>query len=156
MTPAVDQLRGAGVEFEVVHYDHDPAAESYGDEAAEKLGLDPDEVFKTLIAEVDESVLVAAIVPTSARLDLKLLARAAGAKRARMADPQAAQRSSGYVLGGISPFGQRQPLTTYVDETADAFTSINVSGGRRGLEIRISPADLQTVLNAVIAPIASF
>ncbi len=156
MTPAVDQLRAAGVAFETLQYDHDPDVESYGDEAAVQLGLDPDEVFKTLIAEVDESVLVAAIVPTSTRLDLKRLARAAGGKRARMADPQVAQRSSGYVLGGISPFGQRKHLPTYLDETAEAFAVINVSGGRRGLEVRLAPADLRAVLHAVVAPIASF
>ncbi|NNE74872.1 MAG: Cys-tRNA(Pro) deacylase [Acidimicrobiales bacterium] len=155
MTPAVDQLTSAGVAFETVAYDHDPDADSYGDEAAAKLGLDPDEVFKTLMAEVGNE-LVVAIVPTSARLDLKALARAAGTKKATMADPGDAERSTGYVVGGMSPFGQHQSRATYLDETALAFDEINVSGGRRGLELRLAPDDLVAVLDAVVAPIAAF
>ncbi len=155
MTPAVDQLAAAGVEHEVVSYDHDPDAESYGEDAVAALGLAPDEVFKTLLATLDDGSLVVAIVPVAGRLDLKALARVAGAKRATMADPATAERSTGYVVGGISPFGQRKPLRTFIDETAELFDLINVSGGRRGVEIRLAPTDLVAVLDAVVAEIAA-
>ena len=156
MTPAVDELAGAGIEFEVMQYEHDASAESFGTEAAEKLALDPDEVFKTLLAELDSGELIVAIVPVEGRLDLKALARAAGAKRAAMADPAAAERSTGYVVGGISPLGQRKRLRTILDETALALDHLNVSGGRRGLELRLAPTDLANLLDATIAPITTW
>ncbi len=153
MTPATKQLDAAKVPYEVITYDHDPAAESYGTEAAETLNLDPASVFKTLLAKLDSGDLVVAIVPVDNMLSLKALARAAGAKKATMADPADAERSTGYVVGGISPLGQRKPLATFVDDTCELFDQIHVSGGKRGMEIRLAPADLLKVLNATSAEI---
>ncbi|GAA4667806.1 Cys-tRNA(Pro) deacylase [Streptomyces chumphonensis] len=140
-TPATVALTAAGVAFTVHAYPHDPAAGSYGEEAARALGMDPARVFKTLVAEVDGALTVA-VVPVTGPLDLKALAAAVGGKRAVMADPAAAERSSGYVRGGISPLGQRRPLPTVVDVSARAHTTVCVSAGRRGLEIELAPADL--------------
>lgn len=134
-------------------YVHDPRAESFGLEAAEALGLEPDLVFKTLLADVDGE-LVAAIVPVTTTLDLKALAAAIGAKRSHMADPVMAQRATGYVLGGISPFGQKKPHRTVVDETAELWPAIYVSGGRRGLDVGLAPDDLIAVTSALVAAIA--
>lgn len=117
--------------------------------------MDPLSVFKTLVAALDSGELVVAIVSVAGTLDLKALARAAGAKRASMADPQAAQRSSGYVLGGISPFGHRKPLATYLDELAFLSDEIVVSGGRRGLDLGVAPGDLVELLDATVAPIGA-
>ncbi|MGI9601708.1 MAG: Cys-tRNA(Pro) deacylase [Acidimicrobiales bacterium] len=153
MTPAVDALGDAGVTFELLTYDTD-GSEAYGAEAAAALGLDPHQVFKTLIAE-GASGLVVAIVPVSGRLDLKALARTLGTKRLALADVTRAERSTGYVLGGISPFGQRRPLPTVLDESALGFGRIHVSGGRRGLEISLDPRDLVALLDAETAPITS-
>lgn len=153
MTPGVVQLQKAGVNHRVVEYDHDPSAAPFGQEAAEALALDPAMVFKTLLAELDGGRLVVAIVPVAGKLDLKALARAAGAKRAEMADPKLAERTTGYVVGGISPFGQRKRLATHLDASALDHEEIYVSGGRRGLEIAVAPSDLVTVLEAVVAPI---
>lgn len=147
-------LDGANIRYRVHPYDHDPAAESFGLEAAEVLGLDPDCVFKTLVAATETDELLVAIVPVSCRLDLKALARAAGAKRTAMADPTIAERTTGYVVGGISPIGQRKSLRTFIDETAEIIDEIYVSGGRRGLDIGIDSADLITHLAASVAPIA--
>lgn len=151
-TPATVALAKAGVEFTLHPYDHDPSAASYGTEAAEALGLDPAHVFKTLLASVDGS-LVVAVVPVTGQLDLKALAAAAGGKKAVMADPADAERATGYVVGGISPLGQRRRLSTYVDDSASTFATVYVSGGRRGLDIGLSPADLLRVTNASYAPI---
>ena len=153
MTPATRQLDALGISHRTVSYDHDEKASGYGLEAALVLGLDPDAVFKTLLAAVDGE-LVVACVPVSGQLDLKALASAAGGKRAAMADPAAAQRSTGYVLGGISPLGQRKRLPTFVDETCVLLDEIYVSGGRRGLEIALAPDDLVAALDATIAAIA--
>lgn len=159
MTPAIDQLTALGVAHRVLSYDHDPSAESYGGEAAELLGLDPDTVFKTLLAQLDGGLtaasLVVGLVPVTGKLDLKALARAAGAKKAAMADPALAERTTGYVVGGISPFGQKRPLPTFVDETVEILDVIRVSAGRRGVEIELDPADLITVLNATVTPLAA-
>ena len=130
-TPATVALERAGVAFTVHAYDHDPRSASYGLEAADALGLDPGAVFKTLLAEVDGE-LVVAVVPVSGQLDLKALAAALGGKRAAMADPAVAERTTGYVVGGISPIGQRRRLRTVVDESASARPAVYVSGGRRG------------------------
>lgn len=154
MTPATKALDALGVEYRTVAYDHDPSATSYGTEAADALGLDPDSVFKTLLAEVDGS-LVVACVPVSMKLDLKALARAAGGKRAVMADSAVAERTTGYVVGGISPLGQRKRLPTFIDELCEALDEMHVSGGRRGLEIAIAPTALATMLDASVAPIAT-
>ena len=133
-------------------YDHDPASPSYGEEAALALGVCPDRVFKTLIADVDGELTVA-IVPVAGQLDLKALAAAVGAKRATMADPVAAERTTGYVRGGISPLGQRKRLRTVLDATASGHPTICVSAGRRGLEVELAPADLAALTGAVLAPI---
>ena len=134
-------------------YAHDPKHESYGLEAAETLGLDPASVFKTLVAEVDGKLTVA-IVPVAHQLDLKALAQAVKGKKAQLADVKQAERTTGYVAGGISPLGQRKPLPTVLDESALQHAAIYVSGGRRGLEIELAPADLVRLTNAVAAPIA--
>ncbi|WP_030485433.1 Cys-tRNA(Pro) deacylase [Nocardioides aequoreus] len=152
-TPATTALDRAGVAYSVHPYDHDPAAASYGGEAAALLGLEPGEVFKTLLADVDGR-LVVAVVPVSGQLDLKALAAALGAKRAAMADPARAERSTGYVVGGISPLGQRTALTTVVDASALELARVYVSGGRRGLDLGLDPRDLVRLLEAQVAPLA--
>ncbi|HAN70957.1 MAG TPA: Cys-tRNA(Pro) deacylase [Actinobacteria bacterium] len=151
-TPATLALTRAGVEFSRHTYDHDPRASSYGLEAAAALGLDPAQVFKTLIADIDGD-LVVAVVPVAGSLDLKALATAAGGRRAEMADPARAQRITGYVLGGISPLGQKRALPTYIDSTAAELTKVYVSGGRRGLDLGLDPTDLIEITKAVVAPI---
>lgn len=151
-TPAIDVLTADGAAFEVHAYDHDPRAESYGAEAAAALGIAVGQVFKTLLADVDGE-LVVAVVPVSGQLDLKALAKAVGGRRATMADPQAAERATGYVVGGISPLGQRRPHRTVVDDTALAWETVNVSAGRRGLEIELAPADLVRLTDAVTAQV---
>jgi Cys-tRNA(Pro)/Cys-tRNA(Cys) deacylase len=151
-TPATVALEKAGVTFTVHAYDHDPRSASYGLEAADALGLDPDAVFKTLLADVDGE-LVVAVVPVSGQLDLKALASAVGGKRAAMADPAVAERTTGYVVGGISPIGQRRRLRTVVDESASARPAVYVSGGRRGVDLGLDPTDLVRVLDAQVARI---
>ena len=153
MTPAVVALRTAGVAFTVHEYAHDPRSDSFGLEAANELGLDPDRVFKTLMASVD-GALVVAVVPVSGRLDLKALARAVGGSKAAMADVRQAERATGYVAGGISPFGQKRQHPTVVDETAELWETVYVSGGRRGLDVEVAPADLVEVTGATVADVA--
>jgi Cys-tRNA(Pro)/Cys-tRNA(Cys) deacylase len=152
-TPATVALTAAGIEFIPHAYEHDPAVTTFGLEAAGALGLDPDRVFKTLLAEVD-GALVVAVVPVAGKLDLKALASAIGGKRAEMADPKLAERRTGYVVGGISPIGQKTPHPTVLDETAELFDTIFVSGGRRGFDIELAPSDLITVTDGMIAAIA--
>jgi Cys-tRNA(Pro)/Cys-tRNA(Cys) deacylase len=149
----VTALEQAGVVHTVHPYDHDPRAASYGLEAAEVLGVDPARVLKTLMADVDGR-LVVAVVPVSGRLDLKALARASGARRAEMADPARAERATGYVVGGISPLGQRRPHDTVVDSSALDHDTVLVSAGRRGLDVELAPADLVVLTSATTAPIA--
>jgi Cys-tRNA(Pro)/Cys-tRNA(Cys) deacylase len=141
-TPATKAARTAGVAFEVHEYRHDPKAESYAGEAADALGLDPACVFKTLVVQVDEE-LVVCLVPARSRLDLKAVG-----KRAAMADPSRAQKVTGYVTGGISPLGQRRRLRTLVDASALEHETVYVSAGRRGLEIELAPADLVALTGA--------
>ena len=141
-TPATTDARRAGVEHTVHEYAHDPKASSYGMEAAEALGLDPERVFKTLVADLDGTLTVC-IVPVTGELDLRSLG-----KRARMADTARAERTTGYVAGGISPLGQRRALPTLVDESALAHDTVYVSAGRRGLEIELSPRDLVALTKA--------
>lgn len=138
MTPAIDLLKKAKAEHRVHSYQHDPKAPSYGLEAAEKLGLDPARVFKTLLAATEKGELLVAVVPVAGTLDLKALAHAAGVKKADMADPQLAQRSTGYLVGGISPLGQKKRLRTFIDESARQHPTIHVSAGRRGLEVELA------------------
>jgi len=152
-TPATVALTRAGVDFTARPYTHDPRAASYGREAAAALGVPPERVFKTLMATVDGDLAVA-VVPVAGQLDLKALARALGGSRAAMADPAAAERATGYVLGGISPIGQRRAHPTVVDVTAFDHGTVLVSGGRRGLDIELSPADLVRVTGALTAPVA--
>ncbi|GLX20123.1 MULTISPECIES: Cys-tRNA(Pro) deacylase [Streptomyces] len=152
-TPAITALTGAGVAFTTHAYEHDPAHPSYGEEAAEALGVSPEQVFKTLVADVDGALTVA-VVPVSGSLDLKALAGAVGGKRAAMADPALAERTTGYVRGGISPLGQRKRLRTVLDASASGHATICVSAGRRGLEVELAPADLAALTGAVIAPVA--
>ena len=152
-TPAIAAAHEAGVEYTTHAYEHDPAAPSYGLEAAEALGLAPEQVFKTLVAEVDGALTVA-VVPVSASLDLKALASALGGKRAAMADPASAERTTGYVRGGISPLGQRKKLPTVLDASAEGQPTVCVSAGRRGLEIELAPGDLAALTDAVVAPVA--
>ncbi|WP_121831503.1 Cys-tRNA(Pro) deacylase [Streptomyces sp. S1] len=151
-TPATVALTAAGTPFTVHTYEHDPASPSYGEEAAEALGVSPDRVFKTLVADVDGELTVA-VVPVAGQLDLKALASAVGGKRATMADPAAAERTTGYVRGGISPLGQRKRLRTVLDSSASEHATICVSAGRRGLEVELSPADLAALTSAVVAPV---
>lgn len=151
-TPATVALTAAGIEYTLHPYEHDPRAESYGLEAAEVLGLDPARVFKTLMASVDGRLAVA-VVPVSGQLDLKALAKALGASRAAMADKAAAERATGYVVGGISPVGQKRPHPTVVDATALGHPTIYVSAGRRGLDLEIAPADLVAVTGATTAEV---
>lgn len=153
-TPAVQALVTAGIEHTLHPYSHDPDSPlGFGIEAAQSIGVDPHQVFKTLCAYVDGELCVG-IVPVSGMLDLKSLAAAFGGKKAQMAPPADAERSSGYVVGGISPIGQRKKLPTAVDETVELFDVVFVSGGRRGLDIGLSPADLVKITDAVVAPIA--
>lgn len=152
-TPATVALTAAGTVFTVHAYDHDPASPSYGEEAAEALGVSPDRVFKTLVADVDGELTVA-VVPVAGSLDLKALASAVGGKRAAMADPASAERTTGYVRGGISPLGQRKRLRTVLDTSARSHPTICVSAGRRGLEVELSATDLATLTNATFANIA--
>jgi len=153
MTPALDLLKKVRAEHRIHIYEHDPKAASYGLEAAEKLGLDPAQVFKTLLASSEKGELLVAVVPVVGSLDLKALAHAAGVKKVEMADPAAAQRSTGYLLGGISPLGQKKRLRTFIDVTAEPFATIFVSAGRRGLEVELPAAVLAEHTQAKFAPI---
>jgi Cys-tRNA(Pro)/Cys-tRNA(Cys) deacylase len=155
MTPAVDQARKAGIEHRIHEYSHDPSSESYGTEAAEKLGIPQQQVFKTLVVSLDAKTLAVGIVPVCTTLNLKRIAKAAGAKKATMADPAEVERATGYVLGGVSPLGQKKRLKTFIDASAIGFSTINVSAGRRGLEIELSPQDLATLCGADFAEIAN-
>ncbi|MEI8241435.1 MAG: Cys-tRNA(Pro) deacylase [Actinomycetota bacterium] len=158
MTPATLALAAAGVEFRVHEFHHDPGERNYGQAAANALGVEPDRVFKTLLADVtvDGRVeQVVGIVPVSGQLSLRELAAAMGGKRAEMCAPELAERLTGYVVGGISPFGQKKRLRTAIDETCVLFDTIFVSGGKRGLDLEIAPDSLVRVLNAVVAPIAT-
>ena len=151
-TPATALLTQAGVEYTVHAYEHDPSAPSYGREAAEALGVEPERVFKTLVADVDGTLTVA-VVPVAGSLDLKALATAVGGKRATMADPAAVTRTTGYVLGGVSPLGQRKKLPTVIDETALLHDTMLCSAGKRGVEIELAPSDLITLTHAITAEI---
>lgn len=152
-TPATTLLSKQGVAHTVHSYEHDPAAESYGAEAAEALGVEPQRVFKTLVADIDGKLTVG-VVPVTGSLDLKALAAAAGGKRARMADTAEAERATGYVVGGIAPLGQRRRLPLVLDESAQQWPTIFCSAGRRGLEVELAGDDLVRLTDATVAPIA--
>lgn len=151
-TPAVAMLLGAGVAHRVHQYTHDPAVASFGQEAAEAMGVEPGRVFKTLVASAD-GALVVAVVPVTAELDTKALAAVLGAKKVALADPAVAERTTGYVVGGISPLGQKRRVRTVIDATASRWESVFVSGGRRGLELELAPADLVRLTGAQLAPL---
>jgi len=153
ITPATIALTAASISFTPHAYDHDASVTSFGLEAAEALGMGPERVFKTLMAEVDGR-LVVGIVPVSRMLDLKALASAVGGKKAAMADARLAERRTGYVVGGISPIGQKTPHPTVLDETAELYDTVFVSGGRRGFDIELAPVDLIAVTSALVAPVA--
>lgn len=153
-TTAIAAAEGAQVAFTLHEYAHDPRAASYGLEAAEALGVAPERVFKTLLASVDGARLVVAVVPVVAQLDLKALAAAAGGRKAELAKPADAERATGYVVGGISPLGQKKRLATFVDASAAAHPTIHVSAGRRGLEIELAPADLVALTGGSLAAVA--
>ena len=152
-TPATVALKAAGIAFTEHAYEHDPANRNFGEEAASVLGVDPAQVFKTLMVDVDGRLTVA-IVPVTGKLDLGALAAAVHGKRAVLADPTVAERKTGYLVGGISPIGQKTTLPTVLDETAELFDTVFVSGGRRGFDIELSPSDLIAITTAIVAAIA--
>ena len=156
MTPAISELENAGFEYELLHYDHDPSFGSYGSEAARKLGLNGEAVFKTLMSELNTGEFVICLIPVSSSLNLKAIAKAAGVKRASMADGKVAERRTGYVLGGISPFGQSRRHRTFVDKIALSMDSIYVSAGKRGQEIRIVPNAFTVLLDASFVTLTNY
>lgn len=155
MTPAINAAKKAKVKFNVHEYVHDANAESYGEEAAEALGLDPAQVFKTLLVAIngDNKKLAVGVVPVSGQLDLKLMATALKAKKVAMANPQDAERATGYVVGGISPLGQKKRLPLVLDQSALDYSTICMSAGKRGLEIEMAAEDLVQLTTAIVAPI---
>ena len=155
MTPAINTAKKAKIEFTVHEYNHDAAAESYGLEAAHKLGIPENRVFKTLVVKDGGEDLFVGVVPVSTQLNLKLMARAVGVKKVSMADARKVESITGYVLGGVSPIGQKKRLKTVIDSSAQNFETINVSAGKRGLEIELSASDLQKLTNAKFAEIKS-
>lgn len=154
MTPAINLLKKKKITHKVHSYKHDGDHPSFGLEAAEKLGLNPQRVFKTLVAQLDGKELAVAIIPVSKKLNMKMLAKAAGVKKATMADKDLVVKTTGYILGGVSPLGQKKQLKTFLDSTADGFGTIFFSGGRRGLEIELAPKDLLTLTRGLLAEIS--
>lgn len=154
MTPAINAAKRAGIGYTIHGYEHDKTAASYGEEAADKLGLSTARVFKTLLAQVDGKELVVAVVPVARQLNLKQLAAALAARSAEMARPADAERATGYVVGGISPLGQKKRLRTVIDDSAREHATIYVSAGRRGLEIELAPGDLATLTQGLFAAVA--
>lgn len=150
MTPAINLVKKKKVAHQIHQYEHDPHSASYGLEAAEALGQDPETVFKTLLFALngDAKNLAVAIIPVDHKLNLKLAAKAAGGKKAEMANPDIAEKTTGYIVGGISPLGQKKNLPTFIHHSAEALGTMCVSGGRRGLEIELAPKDLATLTRA--------
>jgi Cys-tRNA(Pro)/Cys-tRNA(Cys) deacylase len=155
ITPAVRSMEQAGLRFQLLEYDYDRSAHEIGLQAAQALGRPPSTVFKTLVVALDSGELICAIIPSDARLNLKAIALAAGAKKAELSDPKKAERTTGYIVGGISPLGQRKRLRTFIDASAVALNEIVVNGGRRGLQIVVRPADLILVTSAVVVSLQS-
>lgn len=153
MTPAINTAKKRKISYVIHEYLHDESEQSYGSEAAAKLAVSEDRVFKTLVVAIDNKELVVAVVPVSLMLSMKRIAKAAGAKKAIMAERSEVERSSGYVLGGVSPIGQKKALRTFIHSSASAYPTIYVSAGRRGLEIELSPNDLSLLTRGVIAEI---
>lgn len=154
MTPGINVVKKAKVPHKIHEYQHDASSESYGLEASEKLGAPQSQVFKTLVVNLDEKELAVGVVPVCSKLSMKLIAKAAGAKKAKMAEQGAVERATGYVLGGVSPLGQKKRLRTFVDVSAENQASIYVSAGRRGLEIELNPKYLIKLINGAFAAIA--
>ncbi len=150
MTPAINLLKKNKCDFKVHKYDHDPACTDFGDEAVEKLGLDASQVYKTLLVELTPKELVVCVLPVANQLSLKEVASTFGVKKAVMAAKDEAQKVTGYLLGGISPLGQKKLLKTVLDESVNKFKTIFISGGKRGLDIEVKPEDLQKLLNAKV------
>ena len=146
MTPAIDVAKENEISFKVHEYSHDPASESYGGEAAEKLGVPQEQVFKTLVVSLDGKELAVGIIPVSSRLSLKLIAKALGAKKATMATKSDVERATGYVLGGVSPLGQKKQLRTIIDTSATYNPTVFISAGRRGVDMELTPEDLKTLV----------
>ena len=153
MTPGITAAKKAKIPHKVHEYSHDESSESYGLEAAEKMGVSEDRVFKTLVVSLDSKELVVGIIPVSSMLSMKLMAKVSGAKRAAMAEKSTVERSTGYVLGGVSPLGQKKRLKTIIDSSAKNYSTIYVSAGRRGLEIELGPDDLAKLTSGVLAAI---
>jgi Cys-tRNA(Pro)/Cys-tRNA(Cys) deacylase len=154
MTPAIRAAECAGIDFTLHPYEHSPDADSFGEEAAAKLGVDPLRIFKTLVAQIDRHTLVLCVIPVAFRLDLKKLAAAAGGKKADLADPADAERVTGYVVGGISPLGGRKKLPALIDEIALLHDTVFVSAGQRGLQMELTPHDLVRLTDAATADIS--
>ncbi len=154
MTPCMRLLKKTKIEYKLVQYSHDDACESYGEEAARKLGVAQEKVFKTLVVVTENKEFAIGIVPVSKKLSLKAMAKALGAKKIAMADARDVEKITGYVLGGVSPLGQKKKLKTMIDESAKEFDSIFVSAGKRGLEVELSPKDLQESMQAKFENIA--
>ena len=148
MTPAINLLKKNKCDFKIHKYEHDPACTNFGLEAAQKLGLDENRVFKTLLVELNPKELAVGIIPVNSQMSLKQIATSFKVKSAKMADKNEAQKVTGYLLGGISPFGQKKRLKTVLDDSAKAFETIYVSGGKRGLDIEVKPEDINNLLNA--------
>ena len=155
MTPAINEAKKQKIQYKVHKYAHNPSHSSYGLEAVECLNLDAETVFKTLVVQLDSGALTVAIVPVSKQLNMKQLAKAAGGKKAAMADAAFVEKSTGYVLGGVSPLGQKKRLPTIIDSSASGHKTIFVSAGRRGLEIELSPDDLSRLTSGTFAQIAA-
>jgi Cys-tRNA(Pro)/Cys-tRNA(Cys) deacylase len=153
MTPGINLAKKQKIAHTVHEYTHDPDSESYGQEAADKLGVPASRVFKTLVVSLDNKTLAVAVLPVSGMLSMKQVARAAGAKKATMAAPADVERATGYVLGGVSPLGQKKRLKTIIDVSAADYDTVYISAGRRGLEIELGPDDLKKLTNAVLAEI---
>lgn len=155
-TPALRALTASGIAFTPVEYAHRDGNHDFGAEAARETGIEPDRIYKTLVVSLGQNRLAVGVVPVSGRLDLKRLAAVLGAKKAELADPKAAERSTGYVLGGVSPLGQRTPLPTVIDASASSRDIMYVSGGRRGLQLGLAPADLASATGASFADITTY
>lgn len=153
MTPAINCAKKKKIAYKVHQYSHDPRHDSYGMEAVEKLGVAEEKIFKTLVVQLDSGALTVAVIPVAAMLNLKLIAKAAGAKKATMADKNLVEKTTGYLLGGVSPLGQKKRLQTYIHLSAEELATMFVSGGRRGLDIELAPGDLASLTTATFVNI---